>query len=171
MKALLAQVLAFSFLAAITASAQLHDIQFSVTRQKLDEQKEREGGNTTIITKEVRYKVTVQNRSFKTIPEIKIKYMIFYEAPQPGTKEVVEAFHKGSETIMTLEGNDTTTFETKPFKLTSETLDGGWYYAGGASNKSKDRVAGIWIKAFADEKLVGEYVNPSSISKKNTFKE
>ena len=163
--------MALLLLAVATAPAQMSDVQFNVTRKKLDEQKEREGGNTTVITKEICYKVDVQNRTFKDIPELTVKYMIFYEAPQGGTNEVVEAFHKGSETITALQGNDKTTFETKPFKLTTEQLDGGWYYTTGAKNKAKDRVAGIWLKAFAGDKMVGEYVNPSTLSKKNTWKE
>ena len=171
MKLLLAQVIAFSLFAVATAPAQLQDVQFTVTRQKLDEQKDRSSGNTTVTTKEVSYKVTVQNRTFKTIPELKVKYMVFYEAPQPGSKEVLEAFHKGDETITALEGNRSTTFDTKAFKLTSEQLDGGWFYTSGASSKSKDRVAGIWIRAFVDGKMVGEYVNPTTLSKKNDFKE
>ncbi len=171
MKSLFAQAMALLLLAVATAPAQMSDVQFSVTRKKLDEQKEREGGNTTITTKEVCYKVDVQNRTFKAMPELTVKYMIFYEAPQPGSNEVVESFHKGSESIMALKGNDTTTFETKPFKLTTEQLDGGWIYGNGAKSKSKDRVVGIWLRAFADGKMVGEYVNPSTLSKKNTWKE
>jgi hypothetical protein len=171
MKALLTLTFAISLFLVSPASAQLRDVEFTVTRQKLDEQKEREGGNTTITTKEVRYKVTAQNRTFKTIPELKIKYMVFYEAPQPGSHETVEAFHKGSEVITNFEGNRTSIFETKPFKLTTEQLDGGWVYTSGAKNKAKDRVVGIWIKAYSEDKLVGEYVNPSTLARKNEFKE
>ena len=172
MKTLLVQIFAISMVLVSTVSAQLKDVEFSVTRQKLDEQKEREGGNTTIVTKEVRYKVTAQNRTFKTIPELEVKYMVFYEVPVPGTKdEVNEDFHKGSEKITNLEGHRSAVFETKPFKLSSSQLDGNWYYASGANSKAKDRVTGVWIKAFVDDKLVGEYVNPSTISRKNDWKE
>lgn len=171
MKALLFKLFAVSLFCISTASAQLKDVEFTVTRQKLDEQKEREGGNTTITTKEVCYKVTAQNRTFKAIPELKIKYMIFYEAPQPGSNEVAEAFHKGVETVTNFEGHRSHIFETKPFKLTTEQLDAGWYYSSGARNKAKDRVVGIWIRAYSGDDLVGEYINPTTLSRKNEFKE
>ncbi len=45
------------FSPSATAPAQMSDVQLQRHPEKLDEQKEREGGNTTITTKEVCYKV------------------------------------------------------------------------------------------------------------------
>lgn len=170
MKAFLA-VLSLLTVTLSVASAQLQDVQISVNRQKLDEQKSRQRGTETVTTKEVGYKVTVQNRTFKTIPELQLKYMIFYEEPQPGSKEAREAFHKGSHVLALLEGNRSATFDTEPLKLTTTELDGNKFYLDGGPNKSKDRVLGVWIRAYAGDKLVGEYVNPSTLSKKNDWKE
>lgn len=171
-KPLLTQVIALSLLAVATASAQLQDVQLTVTRQKLDEQKSKGNGPTTITTKEVSYRVTVQNRTFKAMPELTVKYMIFFEMPEPGTKESTTKSNTGSEKIMSLEANRSTTFDTKPFKLETEQLDPGWVYANGSANKSKDRVAGIWVRAYNTEgKIIGEYVNPTTLSKKNDWKE
>ncbi len=172
MKTLFAQVIALSLLAVCASHAQLQDVQLTVTRQKLDEQKSKGTGPTTVTTKEVSYRVTVQNRTFKAMPELTVKYMIFFEMPEPGSKESVTKSNKGSEKIMSLEANRSTTFDTKPFKLETEQLDPGWFYANGASNKAKDRVAGIWVRAYNTEgKIVGEYVNPTTLSKKNDWKE
>jgi hypothetical protein len=40
-------------------------------------------GNITITTKEIAYTVTVENRTFKPIDELQVKYMTFYLDPNP----------------------------------------------------------------------------------------
>lgn len=163
-------LLIFSMVAT-PAFAQFEDVRLSATPKKLDEQKDRQG-NVTVTTKEIAYTVTVENRSFKTISELQIKYMIFYLDPKPGsTEKPLEAFHKGSETLTDFASNRTLTFETAPLKLVKEELDSGWYYGSGGSGRSKDRVTGVWIRAYANGDLVGEYSNPTTIAKKREWKE
>ncbi len=112
--------------------AQLYDVQISATPKKIDEQKSRKGEHATVTTKEMVYIVTVENRSFKTLEELNVKYMIFYADSQPGRSEKpIEAYHKGSETLTNLTTHRKAGFETTPFKLETEELDGGWYYRGG----------------------------------------
>ena len=41
--------------------------------RKLDEQQNRQGGNVTVTTKETAYRVTLENRSFKTITQLQAK--------------------------------------------------------------------------------------------------
>jgi hypothetical protein len=154
------------------AVGQLYDLQISATPKKLDEQKDRQGRNATVTTKEFAYKVTVENRSFKTIPQLQVKYMIFYADPKPGSNEKpVESYHIGSETLPDLASNRTTTFETKPFKLEKEELDAGWYWTGSGKSRVKDRVTGVWIRAYSNGNLVGEYSNPTTVQKKREWKE
>jgi hypothetical protein len=164
----------FSLLVLISSCAmgQLFDVQISASPRKLDEQRGRQQGNLTITTKEIAYKVTVENRTFKTMPELLLKYMIFYVDPKPGTdQKPIEAFHTGSEMLHDLASNRATTFETTPIKLIKEELDPGWYWVGSGKSRSKDRVTGVWIRAYSNDKLVGEYSNPTSISKTREWKE
>lgn len=165
------QLIAVLLVTAFPAFAQIQDVQISAAKKKLDEQKER-GANVTVTTKEIVFNVTVQNKRFKAMPEVQVKYMIFLSDEQGGTKEkAVATSHKGSETLTNLAPNATVSFETKPFKLTTEDLDGGWYYASGASNRARDKVNGIWIRAYSEGKIIGEYANPTTVSKKNDWKE
>ena len=158
--------------AATSALAQLHDVQISVTPKKIDQQKSRKGEHATVITKEMAYIVTVENRSFKTFDELNVKYMIFYADSQPGRSEKpIEAHHKGSETLRNLSTYRKAQFETAPFKLEKEELDGGWYYPGGSDGRAKDRVRGVWVRAYANGNLVGEYANPSTITKNREWKD
>ncbi len=79
--------------------------------------------------------------------------------------------HKGSEAVADLAANRTTTFETKPLKLTKEELDAGWYWVGSGSSRVKDRVTGVWIRAYSNGALLGEYCNPTTVAKKNEWQD
>ena len=154
------------------AIAQLHDVGITVAKKKLDEEKSREGGNKTVTTKEIVYTISVQNKRFKTMPEIQVKYMIFLNDEQAGSTEagVVKA-HTGSESVQNLASNASVTIETKPIRLATEDLDGGWAYYSGAGNRARDKVNGVWVRAYADGKIIGEYANPSTVTRKNTWKD
>jgi len=174
MKTKYLQLLALLALIAssIGAKAQFYDFDISATRQTLDQDKSREDGSVTVTTKDIVYKVTLQNKSSKDYANIQVKYMIFYIDPQFGTKEKPkEASQPGSEAIALLKSHAQTIFTTKPVKLTHEELDGGWVFANGASGRAKDRVNGVWIRAYVDGKLMGEYMNPSSLSQRRSWKD
>jgi hypothetical protein len=154
------------------AAGQPSDVQITATSKKLDEQKNRTSGNLTVTTKEIAYKVTVENRSFKTLPDFQLRYMIFYIDAKPGSSDKpIEVFHTGSGNLGDLTSNRATIFETTPLKLIKEELDAGWYYVGSGKSRLKDRVTGVWIRAYSNGHLVGEYSNPTSISKTRTWKE
>jgi hypothetical protein len=156
---------------ATSALGQLDGVRLMASPTKLDEQKSRQG-NVTITTKEVAYTVTVENRTFKTIDELQVKYMIFYLDPKPGSSDKpLEVSHQGMETFTHFGANRTATFKTIPLKLMKEELDSGWFYESGGSGRSKDRVTGVWIRAYANGEIVGEYSNPTTIAKKREWKD
>ena len=156
---------------ATSVLGQLADVRLMASPKKLDEQKSRQG-NVTLTTKEVAYMVTVENRTFKTIDELQIKYMIFYLDPKPGSSDKpLEVSHKGRETLTNFAANRTAIFETSPLKLIKEELDSGWFYEGGVSGRSKDRVTGVWIRAYVNGEIVGEYSNPTTIARKREWKD
>lgn len=166
------QLLVVLLVTTFPAFAQLQDVQITAAKKKLDEQKGRADGNKTVITKEIVYNVTVQNKRFKVMPEIQVKYMIFLEMSQAGSSEkAVASSHRGSQTLTNLASNASVSFETKPFALTTVDMDAGWYYETGAGNRARDKVNGIWIRAYSEGKIIGEYANPSTLSKKNDWKE
>lgn len=166
------QVVGALLVTAYPAFAQIQDVQITAAKKKLDEEKTREGINKTVVTKEIVYNITVQNKRFKVMPEIQVKYMIFLDDAKGGSKEdATGKTHTGSETLTNLASNASVSFETKPFKLTTVDLDAGWYYTSGAGNRARDKANGVWIRAYADGKMIGEYANPSTITKKNEWKE
>lgn len=152
--------------------AGLQDVEIKASRERLDQKKGRGDGPVTVTVDAIVYNVTVTNKTFKTIPEVAVKYMIFYEESRPGDPKPVEVSAKGSEPLTNLEGHRPVTFNTKPIELSTAQLDGNYYWTSGAKGKQKDRVTGVWIKAFApDGKLLGEYANPTTVPKKNTWKD
>jgi hypothetical protein len=165
MKRSLIQALIVLATISSSAVAQVYDVQISAIPKKIDQQTGRKGAHATVTTKEMAYIVTVENRSFKTFGELSVKYMIFYADAQPGRSEKpIQTHHKGSETLTNLSTNRKAQFETVPFKLEKEELDGGWYYKSGGDGRAKDRVTGVWVRAYADGKVVGEYANPTTVA-------
>ena len=172
MKRSLTQLLIILVTMSTPAMAQLYDVQISVTPKKIDQQKSRKGEHATVTTKEMAYIVTVENRSFKTFDELNVKYMIFYADSQPGKSEKpIEAHHKGSETLRNLSTYRKAQFETAPFKLEKEELDGGWAYTSGGDGRAKDRVTGVWVRAYSHGNLAGEYANPTTVAKTREWKD
>jgi hypothetical protein len=154
------------------AIGELYDVQISATPIKVDEQKDQQAGKLTVTTKQIAYKVSMENRSFKTMPSLEAKYMIFYIEPKPGSSErPIETFHIGNENLGELVSNRTATFETKPIMLRKKELHAGWYWTGSAKSRLTDRVTGVWIRAYSDGKIVGEYSNPTTVSKTREWKE
>ena len=172
------QAVIFSlFLAVLVVSGMspllaFDDIEMLPTRLKLDSSKSRDSNSTTRST-EIAYSVAVSSRAFKELQNVTVKYNIYYADSQLGSSaEPAIRTSSGSHVFPSLLTNKEQTFSTKPIKLESASLDGGWYFTSGASNLSKDKVVGIWLKAFDSAgKQIGEYVNPSSVPKKRTWKD
>lgn len=145
-----------------------NDVMITAARKKLDEAKERVASvGTTVKTKQIAYTVNVQNKTFTEMKDLSVKYMIFYDdAKAGGTGKPAETSFRGEEVIPLLGKGATQTFLTKPMTLTTTELDGNRYYYSGAGNRAQDRVAGIWFRAYLNGEIVGEYVNPSSMSKR-----
>jgi len=164
-------VLVLTLTIASSARAEMFDVNITTARKKLDEQKS-SSGDTTSVTKEVAYTITLESHSFKPMTGLQVKYMVFYQDQQPGNiGKPITAFNKGTATLAGLGVHETATVDTTSFKLTTTELAAGYYYVSGANGRSQDRVTGIWVRVYSEGKLVGEYANPPATAKKNTWKE
>lgn len=164
----------FSVLLLTSAAAlALDEVTILPTRKKLDEDKSRPSGPISAKTKEISYTVKVTSRSFAELQGVTVKYNIFYEDSELGSKQAPDVkVISGSEILPTLLTNKPVEFVTKSVELTQQALDPGWYFAGGAKSTSRDKVVGLWFKAFnAEGKQIGEYANPTTVQKKLKWKE
>jgi hypothetical protein len=160
-------------LVGVAESRALDDIKILPTPVKLDSVRETGKGNTNIESKKIAYTVKVTSSSFSEIQNVAVKYNIFYQVSELGQKGDPEVkVSAGSHTFPSLLTNRPQEFETDPIRLDKASLDAGWYFANGASAKSRDKVVGVWFKAFdSTGKKIGEYINPSTLTNKRKWKE
>jgi len=151
----------------------LDDITIAPTRKKLEEEKARTGSSKSAKSRQIVYTVKVTSRSFKELQNVTVKYNIYYEDNELGSKSDGDVKTiAGSQSFPSLLNNKPVEFDTKSVELTTAALDGGWYFTNGGKSIAKDKVVGLWFRAYdAEGKQIGEYVNPSTVTKKQKWKE
>ena len=117
------------------------------------------------------YTVKVTNKSFAPLAGLSAQYRIFIrddsgKGALSQQKLKRQAF---AATVPDLSNSGDYTFETEAVKLQKATLDGDRYWVNGNRNKSQDKVAGVWIRVLQGDKVVGEYINPSTLAAKEKF--
>jgi hypothetical protein len=146
-------------------------VEFSAVQKRFD-RKTKDHSNSTTVMERYGYEVTVKNKTFKDTPPFEVKYAIFYSDSTPGSKkDPALKQKKGSHSIEGLARFGSVQFDTDPLTIQKVALDPGWHWNSGASTVSKDSVRGIWIRAYLDGNVVGEYVNPTTISKGREWKD
>jgi hypothetical protein len=155
------------------ALASANDVTFTASRKRLNQSKERSGGNTLVQEKEIVYTVKATSKSFRDLTDVVIKYNILYEEEEHGSKEKPKVQNLSGKTVLpTMLTNKPVEFDTDPITLSEAKLASNWYFTSGASRRAKDRVVGLWFRAFDSEgNLLGEYTNPSTVRSKYSWKE
>lgn len=152
--------------------AALQDFDITATREKMSMDRGRQDGVMTVTSREIRYRIDVKSRSFKALDNVEVKYNVFYEDKEEGSKNAGALKAKrGSQSFEKVGANAAFSLNTDPFQLTTQQLDGDWVWASGASNKTADRVVGIWIRIYVGGELKQEYCNPSTLTKKADWKD
>jgi len=149
------------------------DILITASRTKADVSKDGGTYGGVSESKEVAYSVKVMNKSFSELKEVTIKYNIYFEDATLGSRSDPKlGVVSGSHVFPSLLSNKWQDFPTKPVTLEKEVLPSNTYFVNRASSQAKDRVVGVWIKAFdSSGKQIGELANPSTISKKQLWKD
>ncbi|MFL6515615.1 MAG: hypothetical protein ACJ8M1_11395 [Chthoniobacterales bacterium] len=157
-------VLAF---AARLTMASNSDLDIHCTPKKADEsvKKASDGGANT--TKEHwHYEVTVENRTFKEIDNLEVKYAIFYKQEKLGVKAAPTAQHQnGSFTIAALKPHEKKSFTTDAIELAKSNLVGNWIYSSGAKPNAQDTLVGLALRVSQNGQQFADYANPSTLGK------
>ena len=162
----------FVALLPLTSHAGLSEVDILVEKERVAQDKERRDGDMTVTTNTVIYDVEIKSRSFKALENLSVGYMVFYEVAEHGSKDKgVEKFVKGKETIGTLGKSAVFSFKTKPVSLSKVELDGNVYWTSGASGRSRDKMVGVWVRVFSGDALIAEYTNPSTLGRKQVWKD
>ncbi|MGH8047200.1 MAG: hypothetical protein ACREKL_08135 [Chthoniobacterales bacterium] len=168
--ALAAGFLSALFLCGQTANAGTVQIAIAVNQKKEAGDKKR-SGNVTQEETLYQYTVTLTNKSFAPVSGLSAQYRIFVR-DDSGKGAVSKQKLKRNEftaTVPDMPNGGTYSFDTEGVTLQKASLDGGWHYTDGTRSRSADRIAGVWIRIFQGDKIVGEYVNPSTIATKEKF--
>lgn len=169
-RATVAALIAGTFLGALPAHAGPTQIAVQAAAKKEDGEK-RTKGNVTHEEKLAQYTVKLTNKSFAPASGLTAQYRIFIR-DDSGKGAVSQQKLKRqafSATIPDMANNGTYSFDTESVKLQSSMLQGGYYYLNGNRNQSSDRLAGVWIRILQGDKIVGEYINPSTLAAKEKF--
>lgn len=172
MKTVMCAVLVAMSVSGMSAFA-MDDIEITAARKKLDSSKDNPTAGIMTQEKAIIYVATVENTAFKPLENVTVKYNIFYEDVQLGStaKPTVKSI-KGARAFASIPRSDKVEFETDPIKLGNDSLGGNYYFTNGADPRARDKVVGVWFKAFDSAgKVIGEYANPSTVSKKQTWKD
>ena len=160
--------LAFASMTCSVGLAVGSDVDIHVVAKRVDASQPRneDGGSRTVSKEHWNYEVSVENSSFKPMTQIDVRYMIFYKAEELGSKAPAQQKHlSGSFSIDALTPHGRKTFTTNSVGLNKSHLTGHWYYSGGERIKAEDTLAGIWVRVYQGGQTIGEYANPSFLSK------
>jgi len=153
--------------------ASSNDVTFTASRKRLDHSKERSGGNKLVEEKEIVYTVKATSKSFRDLTDVVIKYNVLYEEEEHGSTEKPKVSQlSGQKVLPSMLTNKPVEFDTDPITLSEAKLASNWHFTSGASRKAKDRVVGLWFRAYDSEgNLIGEHSNPSTVRSKYSWKE
>ena len=142
---------------------------FNVLAERKRFEFDRSGNEHTVTTKEKwGYKVTIENKNFKTIANLEIQYREFkFDDALRGSSNIVGI--GGSTAMPTLETGQKFVFETTPVEVERLDLKTGWAYYDGAKAKVKDALAGLWIRVLGGGEVVFEWQTSSDLKTKTKW--
>jgi hypothetical protein len=153
------------------AKADIPNIEVTADRKRLDVDRGKmvaEGGVHNSSEK-FQYVVKVQKRSFVDVPALDIKYVIFVERQKIGQLKEQDTIERITGEGKTEPLNATVraqSVNTNEFELWERAAVGDFYYSNGGRRKVLDNVKGVWVKVFHEGKMINEYANPSTITKR-----
>ena len=145
-------------------------IEVAVTPKKENGEKQR-ANNVTKQETLYQYTVKLSNRSFAPAAGLSAQYRIFIRDDSGkgvASKQKLKR-QDFSAAIPDMPNNGTYSFDTEAVSLEKSMLDAGWSYTNGKRSQSADKLAGVWIRIFQGDKVVGEYINPTTLAAKEKF--
>jgi hypothetical protein len=112
------------------------------------------------------YDVTIENKTFKELAKLDLKYVIFFKQEQLGVKDnPTPRQQNGSFSIDSLKSHEKKSFSTNPVELNKSNLVGHWHYGSGAKPNAQDTLVGLAVRVYQGGQQFAEYANPSTLLK------
>jgi D-arabinose 1-dehydrogenase-like Zn-dependent alcohol dehydrogenase len=144
------------------------DFETHCVAKKLDE-KVNQGsgeGSKAVAKEHWAYDVAIENKTFKDLSDLELKYIIFFNHERLGVKAAPTLQRQtGTFAIGSLPSHQKKSFSTEPVTLSKANLVGHYHYASGARPNAQDTLSGLWIRIYQHGQQIGEYANPSTLTK------
>lgn len=166
MKTLRISFVSLAIMAVVNAA--VSDVDIRASAKKVDAtQPTNQGDGTRTVSKEHwNYEVTVENKSFKPLTSVEVRYAVFYKTEQLGTKDPAKQERQtGTFSIDSLQPHERKPFTTNAVELNKSHLTGNWIYSNGARIHAEDTLVGIWVRVYQSGQQIGEYANPTTLLK------
>lgn len=139
-----------------------------VVSQKHDAGTKKETYYETSKNQKWSYFIKLENKSFKDVSNIEIKYVMFSKQEEAyvisSTGDPLQR-HTGTISIKQIKNNDTVEFSTDAVELTNISYNDGYYVDEGI----KGALRGLWLRVYVGGQMVAEYINPPGLSGKERF--
>ena len=155
-----------AFLTVAQLDAGLSDIEIHVQpKQTKQSGVQPQGGGTRHHTQEQwGYDVTIENKSFKQLDGLELRYVIFSKHEKFGSKDPAETKRaNGSLTIGSLKPHEKKLVSTNTVEIDKTQLDGDYYFPDGGKQRAQDSLVGCWVRVYQGGQQVAEYANPSTL--------
>jgi len=122
------------------------------------------GGGTNRTRENWIYELTIENKTFKELDALEVKYAIFFNKEKLGVKAAPTAQHQnGTLSIPALKPHEKQTFSTDTVELDKANIVGEWHYTNGAKPGAHDTLVGLAVRIFQNGQQFAEYANPSTL--------
>ncbi|MEI6278905.1 MAG: hypothetical protein WCQ16_05905 [Verrucomicrobiae bacterium] len=142
---------------------------FGITKaaRKVSAEKQMKAG-LNLAKEEWVYDITIENKSFKDVQNIDIKYIIFEKtqnASDVGKTKQEMVRKQGEKTVPAMKNLERITFATESIERTNIQLKPGYVWKSGSGKRqSKDSMSGIWLRIFVNGQQVMELMDPPTLS-------
>ena len=112
------------------------------------------------------YDGTIENKTFKELTNLDLKYVIFFTQERLGVKaDPTKRQQRSSFSIDSLKSHETKSFSTNPVELNKSNLVGHWHYQSGAKPNAQGTLVGLAVRVYQGGQLFAEFANPSTLLK------
>ncbi len=152
---------------AVTANAAgMADVDIQVTPKMVDAGQPQNAGHRAASEEHWQYIVSIENKRFQPLLGLEVRYMTFYTEAELGSKDAPQLQHEnGNLIIEALQPHERKVFTTSPVELKKKHLIGRRHYVNGGRIKAEDALVGLWLRVYQGGQLIGEYANPSTLTK------
>ena len=112
------------------------------------------------------YDMTIENKTFKELTNLDLKYVIFFKQEKLGVKAAATPRQQGgSFSIDSLKPHEKKSCSTNPVELNKANLVGSWIYSSGAKPNAQDTLVGLAVRVYRGGEQFAEFANPSTLLK------